>query len=112
MSWRWEGWVIALATLSGLGVVCTLVILVFLCAQCGEVLEGGQSTTFLLLLATFTIFTAMLPFCFQPGEMVCVLRTMAPASSLTLLVSILLSRCHEVLKNFCNIEIFCELFMK
>jgi len=92
VSWRREGWVIALSTLAGLGVVCCLVILVFLCAQCGQVLEGGQTTTFLLLLATISIFVAMLPFCFRPGEIVCVLRTMAPTSSLTFLVSILLSR--------------------
>jgi len=90
--WRWESWVTALATLAGLGILCSLAIFVFLCAQCGEVLEGAQSTSFLLLSATVITCASMLPYCFQPGNLTCILRTLAPAGSLTFLVSILLSR--------------------
>ena len=91
-AWRWESWVTALATLAGLGILCSLAILVFLCTQCGEVLEGAQASSFLLLSATLLTFASMLPYCFQPGNIVCILRTLAPAGSLTFLVSILLSR--------------------
>ena len=92
VSWRWDTWVTALAALAGLGVLCSFAVLVFLCSQCGQVLEGGQTTTYLLLAATTLTFTSMLPYCFQPGEVVCILRSVAPAASLTFLASTLVSR--------------------
>merc|ERR1719193_2945407 len=83
VGWRMDSWVTALATLAGLGIVCCLVVLVFLCSQCGQVLEGGQTTAFLLLAATALTFGAMLPYCFEPGHVDCILRTSAPACALT-----------------------------
>jgi len=90
--WIFDTWVTALATLAGLGLTCCLAIFVFLCSQCGQVLEGGQATTFLLLSSTVLTFSSMLPYCFEPGNLVCTFRTTAPAISVTFLVSILLSR--------------------
>jgi hypothetical protein len=40
-----------------------------------QVLEGGQSTSFLLLLATSFTYSAMLPYCFQPGTIDCIIRS-------------------------------------
>jgi hypothetical protein len=40
-----------------------------------QVLEGGQSTSFLLLLATSLTYSAMLPYCFQPGTIDCIIRS-------------------------------------
>lgn len=91
-SWRWETWVTALTTVSGLGTMCSVAVFVFLCAQCGHVLEGGQSTTVILLVATILLYLTLLPFCFQPGDLVCAFRAISPAASYTIVISIVLSR--------------------
>jgi len=91
-SWRWETWVTALTTVSGLGTLCAITVLIFLCTQCGHVLEGGQSTTVVLLFATIFLYLTLLPFCFQPGDLVCAFRAISPAATYTIVVSIMLSR--------------------
>ena len=64
-SWRWETWVTALTTVAGLGTLCAIAIFVFLFAQCGQVLEGGQGTTVVFLIVTVFLYLILLPFCFQ-----------------------------------------------
>jgi len=91
-TWRWETWVTALTTVAGLGTLCAVAVFVFLCAQCGQVLEGGQSTTVVLLLASMFLYLTLLPFCFKPGDLVCALRAISPAVTYTIVVSIVLSR--------------------
>ena len=58
-AWRREAWVTAIATAAGVGTLASVAILVFLLAQCGQVLEGSQATTLALLAATATLFAAV-----------------------------------------------------
>ena len=87
-AWRWETWVTTLTTVSGLGAMCAVAVFVFLCSQCGHGLEGGQSTTLILLFATILLFLTLLPFCFHPGDLVCTFKAISPAASYTIVISI------------------------
>ena len=49
----------AMATAAGVGTLASVAILVFLLAQCGQVLEGSQATTLALLAATVMLFAAV-----------------------------------------------------
>ena len=91
-SWRWETWATVLATVSGLGILGSIVVCIFFCTQCGQVLEGAQGTTLLLLSATVLLYLSVLPFNFHPGELVCAFRALTPAATYTFAVSIMLSR--------------------
>ena len=64
-AWRREAWVTAMATAAGVGTLASVAILVFLLAQCGQVLEGSQATTFALLAATVMLFAAVRFFSFN-----------------------------------------------
>ena len=58
-AWRREAWVTAMATAAGVGTLASLAVLVFLLAQCGQVLEGSQATTYALLGATVLLFASV-----------------------------------------------------
>ena len=91
-TWRQEPWITTITTISSIGTLCTILVLIFFCGQCGQVLEGGQGTTVSLLLATILLYWTTLPFCFYPGTFVCMFRSVSPAVTYTVAVSLLLSR--------------------
>jgi len=91
-AWRREAWVTAMATAAGVGTLASLAVLVFLLAQCGQVLEGSQATTYALLGATVLLFASVGPYCLRPGELMCQLRSIVPPAVFTLLLAITLAR--------------------
>ena len=92
LAWRSEAWLTGLVSVAGLGLTASLLLAVFLCSQCGQVLEGSQLTSFCLLAATSLLFLSLGPFCLLPHSLVCALRELGPPLVSSLVMSVMLSR--------------------
>jgi len=92
LGWRPDTWVTVLTVLASVGVLTCLLMSVFLCLQCSQVLEGSQMTTSSLLVTIVLLYVTLLPFCFLPGHLVCWVRELAPGATYTLVMAVMLSR--------------------
>lgn len=99
IAWRQEAWVAAVASISAVGIACSLAISVFILVRIckGDMLEGNPSFSFLLLMAIDCTYCSTLPFSFTSDEpyhrsMICGLRIFGTSVSYALIFSIMLSR--------------------
>ena len=92
VGWRYDIWVTILIVIASAGVVTCVLMSMFLCLQCGQVLEGSQVTTGILLAMVTLLYVTLLPFCFLPGDLVCAVKELAPGAVYTLVISVMVSR--------------------
>jgi hypothetical protein len=99
ITWRQEAWVAAVASVSAVGVACSLAVSIFIIVRIckGDMLEGNPSFSFLLLVAIDCTYCSNLPFSFVSDEpyhrgLICGLRVFGTGVSYALLFSIMLSR--------------------
>ncbi|XP_069679334.1 protein bride of sevenless [Periplaneta americana] len=99
LSLRQELWVAAVASISAVGVLCSLAVSVFILVRVckGDVLEGNPSFSFLLLIAINCTYFSILPFTLSADDayhrgLICGLRIFGTSVSYALLFSIMLSR--------------------
>lgn len=97
--WRQDAWVAAVASISSVGIACSLAVSVFILVRIckGDMLEGNPSFSFLLLIAIDCTYCSILPFSFISDEpyhrgVICGLRIFGTSVSYALLFSIMLSR--------------------
>jgi hypothetical protein len=99
ISWRQEAWVAAVASISAVGIACSLAVSIFILVRIckGDMLEGNPSFSFLLLIAINCTYCSILPFSLISEEpyqrgLICGLRIFGTSVSYALLFSIMLSR--------------------
>lgn len=101
VEWRSESWVAAVASISAVGIACSITIAMFilvrLCKR--DILEGNPCFSFLLLLSIIFSYISILPFSFQVIEdhrfykgMLCAARLFGTSLSYALLFSVMLAR--------------------
>ena len=94
VKWRTgDTWVTVLTSLASLGLLALLLAGIYLLLQCGQVLEGSQVTSLLLLLTLVLTYLSLAPFCLLPtSPLVCGLRDLGPSAVLSLCLAPLVSR--------------------
>ena len=94
VKWRsGDTWVTVLTSLASLGLLVTALAVLYLLLQCGQVLEGSQVTSIILLLTLGLIYLSLAPFCLLPtSSLVCGLRDLGPSAVLSLCLATLVSR--------------------
>ncbi|KAG5898753.1 hypothetical protein JTB14_010963 [Gonioctena quinquepunctata] len=99
LSFQTEAWVYAFLSLSLLGVLFCIVILIFLliCICRRDILEGNPVLTLSLLVAVMILFCAVLPFSLENSEstsnILCMTKTLGITLGYAFVFSLLLSRC-------------------
>ncbi|XP_050314654.1 protein bride of sevenless [Anthonomus grandis grandis] len=99
ISFRNEAWIYAFLSLSLLGVIFCIAILIFLLMSLlrRRILEGNPVLTLLLLCTVMLIFCAILPFSIESNhsihKVLCIVKTLWVTMGYSAMFSLLLSRC-------------------
>lgn len=101
VEWRSESWVAAIASVSMVGVVCSIAIAIFILVRIckRDILEGNPCFSFLLILSIIFTYASILPFSFHVVDdhhfykgIICAARLFGTSLSYALLFSIMLAR--------------------
>lgn len=91
--WNYTTWITIIATIASLGFVASAAsIFYFVGKSCLEVMEASQNTTIVLLMAIMFAYTSIIPFGFEPNDLICHLRSVASRLAFVFILSVLLSR--------------------
>ncbi|XP_066942016.1 metabotropic glutamate receptor 3 isoform X2 [Macrobrachium rosenbergii] len=94
LRWRTDAWVTICATMSIIGVLVAIAIMIYIMIQgCrGRTPEGSQAFSVLLLISCVFLYASILPYSFEASSIICTLRPVITSMSYALVFAVMLSR--------------------